>query len=391
VFVAVSDRVRAFNLSAPVGPYTPIAPSRLLDTRASVKMAPNSTLNVRVAGRAGLPDLGVGAAAVNVTVTEPTDSGFLTLYPAGQSQPVASNLNFLAWETRANFAQVMLGQDGMITIYNARGWVHVVIDLAGWYASVPSTTSTAGLFRPLAPRRVLDTRDGTGGYGQALGPDQSLVLDLSGRLPDTRASAVVINLTATQGSDSSFLTAYPTGPGGMPLASNLNFLPGHDTPVRAIVRLGSGASAGRISIYNARGYVHVVADLAGWFTDGTDATATGGNYHPLPPARILDTRCCQAIGPGASQTLAVTGQGGVPAGAGATAAVINFAVTGPTAGGFLTVYPGGMARPLASDLNFDAYATVANLVVVQLGGGGVGIYNAVGGVDVVADVGGYYS
>jgi hypothetical protein len=390
LFMAVTDHVTALNLSQPGGPYTPITPFRLLDTRATVKLGPNATLDVPVAGQGGLPGTGVGAAAVNLTVTEPSDSSFLTLFPTGQARPLASNLNFTAGETRANFAQVMLGQGGMVSVYNAQGWVHVVLDLAGWYAATPSSTSTAGLFRPLAPQRVLDTRDGTGGYSQALGPAQSLVLDLRGRLPDPRASAVVINLTATQSSDASYLTAYPTGSGGVPLASNLNFTPGHDVPVRAVVRLGTGASAGRISIYNAVGYVHVVADLAGWFTDGTDLAASGGNYHPLAPARILDTRCCSPIGAGSSQGLAVAGQGGVASGGTATAAVINFTVTGPTSGSYLTIYP-APPRPLASDLNFDAYATVANLVVVQLGAGGVLIYNAVGSTDVVGDVAGYYS
>jgi hypothetical protein len=391
LFMAVTNRVTALNLSQPVGPYTPITPVRLLDTRASVKMGPNSTLDVRIAGQAGLPGSGVAAVAVNLTVTEPTDSSFLTLFPTGQGVPLASNLNFVAWETRANFDQVMLGQGGMVTIYNARGWVHVVLDLAGWYASTPSSTSTAGLFRPLVPTRVLDTRNGTGGYSQPLGPNQSLNLDLRSQLPDQRASAVVINLTATQGSDAGFLTAFPAGV-SLPLASNLNFPPARDVPVRAIVRLGTGPNAGRISIYNAQGYVHIVADLAGWFTDGTDAAATGGNYHPLSPFRILDTRPVGPIGPGASLPLAVAGQGGVPSGSTATAAVMNITETSPSAGSFLTIYPGGgQPRPLASDLNFAAWDTYANLDIVRLGGGGVVIFNAVGSTDVVADLAGYYS
>ena len=67
-------------------------------------------------------------------------------------------------------------------------------------------------------------------------------------------------------------------------------------------------------------------------------------------------------------------------------------VTGPTAGGFLTAYPTGATRPTASNLNFTAGQTVANLVTVKVGdGGAVTFYNLDGTTDVVVDVVGYYS
>jgi hypothetical protein len=84
---------------------------------------------------------------------------------------------------------------------------------------------------------------------------------------------------------------------------------------------------------------------------------------------------------------------GVPAGA--HSAVLNVTVTNPTAASYLTVWPSGTSRPLASDLNFVGGLTVANLVVVQLGTGSsagkVDIYNAYGSVDVVVDVVGWYN
>ena len=58
--------------------------------------------------------------------------------------------------------------------------------------------------------------------------------------------------------------------------------------------------------------------------------------------------------------LQVAGAGGVPA-TGASAVVLNVAVTGPTATSFLTAFPTGEALPLASNLNFDAGQTVPNL------------------------------
>ena len=46
-------------------------------------------------------------------------------------------------------------------------------------------------------------------------------------------------------------------------------------------------------------------------------------FHPLAPARILDTRAGgQKLGPDSAMTLQVTGQGGVPA-TGVSAVVLN--------------------------------------------------------------------
>ena len=89
-------------------------------------------------------------------------------------------------------------------------------------------------------------------------------------------------------------------------------------------------------------------------------------------------------------TLQVSGQGGVPA-TGAVGAVLNITVTNGTASSYLTVWPDGTTRPLASDLNWVAGQTVPNLVVVGLGANGkLDIYNAAGSTDVILDVVGYY-
>ena len=122
---------------------------------------------------------------------------------------------------------------------------------------------------------------------------------------------------------------------------------------------------------------------------------SGARYNPLTPARILDTRDATGapavpVGPGGTVELQVTGVGGVPA-SGVSAVVMNVTVTAPSAGSFLTAFPTGETRPLASNLNFAAGETVPNLVVVKLGAGGkASLYNAVGATHVIADVAGWY-
>jgi hypothetical protein len=47
---------------------------------------------------------------------------------------LASNLNWVAGQTIPNLVTVKLGAGGGISIYNAAGTVHVVLDLAGFYS-----------------------------------------------------------------------------------------------------------------------------------------------------------------------------------------------------------------------------------------------------------------
>jgi hypothetical protein len=123
---------------------------------------------------------------------------------------------------------------------------------------------------------------------------------------------------------------------------------------------------------------------------GTPGTWVRVGFNPLNPVRILDTRNTSPIGPDSSINLAVGGSFGVPTPA--SAIVVNATVTQGTAPSFLTIYPEGTTRPLASNLNWVAGQTIPNLVTVKLGtGGGITIYNFQGTVDVVLDLAGFYS
>ncbi|TMD88947.1 MAG: hypothetical protein E6I78_00035 [Chloroflexi bacterium] len=172
---------------------------------------------------------------------------------------------------------------------------------------------------------------------------------------------------------------------------------GQTVPNRVEVKLGTG---GQIDIFNAAGSVQVIADVNGWFTDGSSPTASGGMVTGLTPARILDTRNGTGgfhapVGPGAKIYPQVATNGGVPAMSYAIpprAVVLNVTVTNTTAPSDLRIFPSDVNPPNASDLNFVAGQTVPNLVVVKLGPDGyIGIYNAGGSTDVIVDVLGWYN
>ena len=154
-----------------------------------------------------------------------------------------------------------------------RRWVAAVAfgtAVVGLGGAVPTLAQTgaggeSGVFAPLAPVRILDTRTGNGVAAGTLGTDTTFDLQVSGRggVP-AEATAVVLNLTATEGTLTSFLTLFPTG-SPRPNASTINFQPGDNIANMVTVKLGTD---GKLAVYNFTGDVHVVADVAGYYVDG---------------------------------------------------------------------------------------------------------------------------
>ncbi|MCB1249087.1 MAG: M4 family metallopeptidase [Acidimicrobiales bacterium] len=257
-------------------------------------------------------------------------------------------------------------------------------------------------FHPVTPARLLDTRDGTGtGAAGKVNGGSSIDLQVTGRggVPATGVSAVVLNVTAVGPTATSHVTVWPAGV-GMPLASNLNVVPGQTVPNLVKVGIGDG---GRVSLFNNSGQIDLLADVVGWYDEGTEPVTafptdaiTGDLYNAVTPARVLDTRdgtgrngTVAKVAGGSSIDLTVTGVGGVPADA--TAVAVNMTVTNATAASHLTVWPKGVTMPVASNLNFNAGTTIPNMVIVGVGTGGkISIFNNSGQTDVIGDVVGYY-
>jgi hypothetical protein len=199
---------------------------------------------------------------------------------------------------------------------------------------------------------------------------------------------VALNLTATNVTAPTFVTAYPAG-SPKPLASNLNPQAGQTRATLVLLGVGNG---GKVTIYNNSGSADVILDVFGYFA--ADTTSANGQYQPLTPARIADTRSGMPAGTlhaGSSIDLQVAGIGGVPA-TGAAAVVLNLTATDATAPSFFSAYPSGTTRPLVSNLNFTAGQTVANRAIVPIGSNGkVTVFNASGSADLVVDVAGWFT
>ncbi len=134
----VADVLGAFVDTAP-GRFVAIQPGRVLDTREGIgaPKAPvdQTPLALKLTGARGIPNSGVSAVLLNVTVVTPSAATFVTVYPAGDAQPTASNLNAVAGQVVPNMVLGRLGTDGSVSIFNAIGTTDLVADVMGYFTT----------------------------------------------------------------------------------------------------------------------------------------------------------------------------------------------------------------------------------------------------------------
>ncbi|MBV9169248.1 MAG: PPC domain-containing protein [Chloroflexi bacterium] len=369
------------------------SPIRLIDTRTlgSGPIAAGTSRCFTVAGAAGLPS-DVAAVVLNVTAVGYGTDGWVTVYPAGQSVPQTSTLNFDVHEyAMANGAIMRIGTGGQVcvnvgTAGNLPGSAQVVLDATGYLTAddlqvLPMLSS---------PQRLIDTRSSGGPI--PTGTSRCFVVTNTMGIPSD-AAAIVVNVTAVSYGVQGWLTAYPNGQ-AVPATSTVNF----DTSEYAIgngaiVRVGSGGQVcvNTGTINAAPGSSNVILDVTGYLT------AAGLAQMPMlaSPQRLVDTRTTGGpVAAGQSRCFNVAGVVGVPSTA--SAVVLNMTAVGYQRQGWLTAYPGGQPVPATSTLNFDTteYA-MANGVIVAIGSGGqvcvnVGSVNGVAGQSqIIIDLAGY--
>ncbi|HBX80201.1 MAG TPA: hypothetical protein DEG88_00680 [Propionibacteriaceae bacterium] len=252
--------------SAP-GAFVPVTPSRLLDTRFGPgpvgAVAPQGSVTLKVTGAGGVPASGVGAVVLNVTETGPSQAGNITVYPSDVAVPTASNLNFVPGDTRPNLVTVKVSADGNVSLANqSAGSTHLIADVAGYYLAGAATLP--GMFVPVTPTRLLDTRFGPGPVG-AVAAQASIALQITGNapVPASGVGAVVLNVTETGPSQAGNITVYPSDV-SVPTASNLNFVKGDTYPNLTITKVGG--TDGKVKLANqSAGTTYLLADVAGYF------------------------------------------------------------------------------------------------------------------------------
>ena len=348
----------------------------------------DSVLELGLSGRPQIPGW-VRSVVLNVTVTGALGAGYLTIYPCDKPRPTSSNINYDIGTTRAVAVVASIGSNGAVCVYTQTA-THVVVDLTAFYGVGAS-------FSGIQPARLLETRAGVefptadgqlAGIGRRQG-NTTTEVKVAGRggVP-IDAKAVAVNVTIINPAGAGFATVYPCGE-ALPLASTVNFAAGAIVPNAAMVKIGAGGAICVLSNVDT----DVILDVNGY-----DAAQAVAQF--LEPTRVLETRpglitfdrLFETQVPRPSDSvfeLQIGGRIGIPKAI--RAAALNITVTEATGPGFITVYPCGGVRPIASTLNYGKGTTVANLAVATTTTDGkVCIYTQTA-AHLVVDLSGYHT
>lgn len=241
-------------------------------------------------------------------------------------------------------------------------------------------TSELDGYHPINPLRLVDTRDGTGGFTGEVDAGCTLVVELDDATVPDDATAVALSLTAIA-SERGWVVASACD-ADRPATSSLNFRPGRvATANLASVALGDARA---VCLYASR-RAHLIVDLAGWWADGPN------RFSSIDPVRGYDTREL----PGAARVRGGETRGIKIAGthipAGATVATVNLTVVGSDLPGHAVVFPCGFEAPLASNVNFLPGEARAVAAIVGLDSSGALCVRPHVDVHVIVDVTGYYA
>ncbi len=270
------------NATAPVeqGRFVTVAPRRVLDTRAVSQInysgptpGAGATVLLNPVAAAGLPTGLVEAVAINLTATEAAAPGFVQVAPAGQLVPGAnSNVNLgKTGQTIPNMVIVPVSRSGEIEIFTQSG-TNLIVDVLGWFTSISAATSTSGLYFPVVPERVLDTRPDTAvnfaaerraGTGETSKPGPARAVDIFfDGLPSNQLGAVILNVTATEATAAGFVQGAARSALVPGASSNVNVERAGQTIANAAILPVDQMRA--VSIYTQNG-TNLIADISGYF------------------------------------------------------------------------------------------------------------------------------
>jgi hypothetical protein len=367
--------------------FVPVTPCRIADTRNATGTFGGPELAAGLARTFDVPQsaCGIPATAVayslNVTVVPIQSLDFLTVWPAGQAQPVVSTLNSDG-RVKANATITPAGTNGGVSVY-ASDATQFILDIDGYF--VPTGTSASGLeFYPLKPCRVADTRDATGSLGGPFltggGTGRAFPVQSSACVIPSTAKVYSLNITAVPHSSLGYLTAWPSGQ-TQPVVSTLNSSTGAVTANAAIVPVGIG---GDVSIYVSDD-ADVILDVNGYFAP----PATGGlSLYTVSPCRALDTR--NGAGTFDGTLLVPIEASNCAPPATAQAYVLNATVVPIASLSYLTLWPAGAAQPDVSTLNADDGAITSNMAIVPTTNGSIDAF-ATDSTQLILDLSSYFA
>lgn len=349
-------------------------PQRVLDTRPDRAVGPidligelwpGETLDLPVAGAAGLPSNGATAVAVNIVSVTADRPSHVQAFPTESAELGAfSNLNIdRPGQTRANFAIVPLGADGSISINSiARG--HIVVDLLGWFRAESDAVSAGRFVEFEAAQRVLDSRSGS-----PLGSGEVRTVPLPSGVDRSRVDAWVVTVTATRASADGWVQAIPAGRAdAVGTTSTLNVTAGDTVANAAIVPVDDDGRIALTSFFLGDGRADVIVDVTGYITSSMASASTDGRFVAIRPDRAFDSRTSTGALRDRQAVTVDARTVGVPASA--SGVVWNTTIAGAARAGHVNGWAAGSPEPSTSVLNWStAGSTRAASAVIAVAQG----------------------
>lgn len=269
-------------------------------------------------------------------------------------------------------------------------WRRVTLTGGGWPKGFihlddqgATTASTSRAWQMSTPSRLLDTRTGLGAPLARVQGGQAVTVQVAGRagVPSTGVGAVLLNLNVMTPAAAGYLTAHADGT-TQPGSRAVSYAAGGVTTVLVLSRVGPD---GKVRLYTSA-TADLSADIVGW-------SPTGGYVAGGSPVRVLDTRTGVGtprtrLPAGGTLTLALSGKAGIPT-TGVAGVLLDVSASAPSAGGWLTTYPAGVALPGAPQVHYDTSAAATGLVQARLGTNGAVTIHSSAQTDVMVDVVGW--
>lgn len=366
--------------------FVPILPCRFADTRYGFWMNADETRGfIPSAANRGVP-ADASAYSLNVTAIPRNGLGYLTLWPAGQPQPLASTMNSFDARVKANAAIVPSGINSAVNVYVTHS-SDIVLDINGYF--VPGTGRNS--FYPVPPCRIADTRLANGPLG---GPRiraqqiRSFPVQASKCGLPVQATAYSMNFTAVPGGPLTYLSVWPKG-AAQPLVSTLNAPTGTVTANAAVVPSGAD---GTIDVF-ATNNTDLVIDVNGYFAPPGSPGAL--SFYAVNPCRVVDTRLQSGpfggpqLSGGQTRSFAVEASGcGVPSSARVYSLNVTVLPWQPLS--YLTLWPADVSRPLVSTLNSFDGSVVSNAAIVPASANGQISVFVPNTTHIILDINGYF-
>ncbi len=261
-------------IEATSGRYVAVASRRLLDTR---RPGPSSG-PLRRGGELTLPlPSGVAADAtavvVNVASVGVEEPGHLAARPAGAPRQTTAFMTVNGSGQVVSNATIVPVSSAGVTIRSQSGG-NLVVDLVGWFTGPSASPSDDGLFVPVGPERLHDTRV----QRPRIWSEGTIEIDTP--FPD--AAAVVTNVAVTRSDRRGFVTAFPAGTPRPDTATINPSFHDHTVANLAITQISSRGLA-----YYAKAGVDLVVDVTGYFTGRPVETTVAAGPNRPGRSRVL--------------------------------------------------------------------------------------------------------